>query len=323
MSLAAPLLVVVALTGGLPLVIEGVPQIKDQNAYFEADAIAGDVDGVVLCRVDVVGARAWDTFGAVDLAVTLTAGAQRLEMWGAEDRASTIVTAPAVRLRKGDPVVVVVEDRDLTGREVVARARGVYDGTKLAFDLDETQIACRSVPAARAAARAQPYLKSAEQRLSTLQKSAPDLRSISGGWNVLDELTLDAAVRDATSWTGETPATQALQAKKTAAQQAWAASLAQAARAATPASSGKDRRATFSLAGDQLTVTALVDHPGLLRVDVIDDHGAISNVDAGDAFVTERLLKGQSATVTLAPLGAGVVLLRAGVSAGELVPLRR
>ncbi len=318
-------LAALALASGLPLVVEGVPQIKDANAYFEADAIAGDVDGVVLCRVDVIGSRSWDTFGAVDLAVTLSAGDQRFEMWGDEDRANTFVSAPAVHLKKGTKLTVVVEDRDLTGREPVARGHAVFDGTSLAFDLDETQIACRTVPAKRAAARAQPHVKRAEQRVAQLARAKVDLRGISAGWNVLDEFAVAGAVRDATAWTGETDATRALLASAEKAQQAFASSLLAAARSLPATSSGQDARARFALSGTSLTVTALIDNPGLVRVDVVDDEGAIVAVSVADAFVTASLLKGQSTTIALPARVAAkdVVVVRAGVSAGDMVPLKR
>lgn len=307
-------------SSGIQLGNEGVPQIKDANAYFEADEVKGDVDGVVLCRVDVVGARSWDTFSGIDLVVTLTAGDQRFEMWGPEDRPNAVVSAPGVRLAKGARVTVSVEDRDVTEREPVAHGALVFDGSKLAFNLNETQVACRTVPAARAQKRAAPYLKTAEERLTQLTAARVKLHDGSAGWPVLDEFAVDASVHDAVSWTGETAGTRAVLAKKTAAKAAFAAAVLAQAKAQPTTTTATDGRARYTLAGDTLTVEALVDHPGVVRVDVVDGSGAVVSVSVADPFAVDRLLKTQKTTLTLPPKDA--VVVRAGVGA-DLVVLKR
>ena len=168
-----------SLSSGI-LAFGGVPQIKDAaSAFYEANDVEGDVDGALVCRVDVAGERGWDTFGAIDLAVTVSADVDRFEMWGPEDRANGYVSAGGVHIMKGTKVTVLVEDRDVTGRELVARGQLVYDGTLLSFDLNDTQVRCKVVPAKVAQARASSSLARASSSLG-LRRRGPRHRRLRG-----------------------------------------------------------------------------------------------------------------------------------------------
>jgi hypothetical protein len=174
------------LAAGLPpLLPQGPPQLADTaRAFFDAEPVEGDLEGgLLLCRIDVVGDRGWDTFGAIDIAVTVTPGGRApVEVWGPEDRSSAIVSVPAVTLRRGEKLKFLVEDRDLTEREFVARGAVGYAGLPLRLDLDHTQLECRGFSREGAEVRAR----------APLEKAALALAGVEGAEPVLTEASLGA-----------------------------------------------------------------------------------------------------------------------------------
>jgi hypothetical protein len=193
---------------GLPaLWREGPAQVPDAvNVFFDADDISGPIDkGVLLCRVDIVGNRGWDTFGAVDLAVTLTVGkGPPTAVRGPEDRSSAVVSLPAIDLAPGQKLKVLVEDRDVTENEFIARGAADYAGKlPLRINLDDVQVECRAVGRATAVARAKAPLAKAAHAMNAVERAVPDLSR--AGLGAPDSARWDVAARidDAAAWLGD------------------------------------------------------------------------------------------------------------------------
>lgn len=195
---------------GLPPFVDvGEPQVPDPVAVFFAAQstvpVGGVVDGgVLVCRVDIVGDHGWDTFGAVDLAITITLGQRApTEVWGPEDRSSAVVSVPGVDLKPGTRVVVDVDDRDVTGREAIARGAVVYAGQlPLRLDLNDAQVECRVVDRATAVARAAPALAQANKATAVVAAARVDL--VDDGLGLPRDAWFDAArhAGTAAAWLG-------------------------------------------------------------------------------------------------------------------------
>lgn len=191
-----------------PLFPEGPPQLEDAvKLFFDAEPVAGELrGGVLLCRVDVVGDRGWDTFGAIDLVATFTLGTRApVEVWGPEDRSNAVVSLPAVTLEPGENLKVALEDRDLTEREAIARGSVPYAGAlPLRISLDEAQVECRGYSRSSAELRARPWLERAAVAAAVVEVALPDVQAPGLGLPgaAIAEATVGAARAEA--WLGST-----------------------------------------------------------------------------------------------------------------------
>ncbi len=193
---------------GLPAIWrEGPAQVPDAvNVFFDADDVSGAVEkGVLLCRVDIVGNRGWDTFGAVDLAVTVTVGkGGPTYVRGPEDRSSAVISVPAIDLAPGQKLKVLIEDRDVTENEFIARGAVDYAGKlPVRINLEDVQIECRAVDRATAVARAKAPLAKAAHAMTSVERAVPDLTRDALG--APDSARWDVAARidDAAAWLGD------------------------------------------------------------------------------------------------------------------------
>jgi hypothetical protein len=204
------LAIAAALTAGIAIAPEGPPQLRDTlQPYLAAEPMAGDLKGaLLLCRVDVVGEKAWDTFSAIDMRITLTAGPRApVVVWGPEDRSSCVVGFPGVDAKIGEKWTFLVEDRDVTTNEFVARGSGKFSGTPFHLDLGDTQIDCRALPHEVAESRAADSIARASAALQSFDVVTPKLEEPGFG---LDRgqiaLDIDAPIAEATAWLGASDA---------------------------------------------------------------------------------------------------------------------
>lgn len=295
----------------------GVAQVREANkVYAEADPIAGAIDGLLACRVDVAGSRGWDTFSAIDLAVTLSAGDVRVEMWGEEDRSSTFVTAARVQIALGTRVVVVVEDRDVTEREPVGQGAQVFDGKSLAFDLGDTLVSCRVVPNARAERRAGHALAQARGVFTRLRAPAVNLQELDLGWDRGAEFEMDVALQQAVAWAGPSADQQALLDERLAAHQAFLGRVREAVKRQPSSTFRSDRHVEVALTEAGVELAPRVAGAGYVSINVIDESGVVRFVD------TRGLTLPPPGTTTVVPVArtpGAIVRVSVGIGAPLLL----
>lgn len=351
------MLLTIALLGsllahGLPAIWrEGPAQVPDAvNVFFDADddviGSDGAIDkGVLLCRVDIVGNRGWDTFGAVDLAVTVTVGKNApVFVRGPEDRSSAVISVPAIDLAPGQKLKVLVEDRDVTENEFIARGAVDYAGKlPLRINLDDVQVECRAVSRATAVVRAKAPLMKAAQAMTAVERAVPDLTREnlaapdSARWDVT------ARIDDAAAWLGDDDiAVRALVVQLDAALAAFherARADVRAAPARLPAPGGTIAMASLGvnarlLVGPSLVVEVSVPAnsvPVLVRDDEVAAHITLLDANAKEIERHISAVPGRASDaqgVTIAPGASRKIRMRAGALSevarvdGVLVRLR-
>lgn len=193
---------------GLPAIWrEGPAQVPDAvNAFFDADDLSGPIEkGVLLCRVDIVGNRGWDTFGAVDLAVTVTVGrGAPMVVRGPEDRSSAVVTVPAIDLAPGQKLKVLIEDRDVTENEFISRGAADYSGKwPVRMNLEDVQVECRAIGRATAVVRAKAPLAKAAYAMTSVERAVPDLTRAGLGAPDGPRWEVASRIDEAAAWLGD------------------------------------------------------------------------------------------------------------------------
>jgi hypothetical protein len=135
-------------------------------------------EGVILCRihVDEPNENRWDSFADPDLRLVMQAGRTRLTAWGPENSRGAYLSFAGLSLRSGTQVSFRVFDRDVTGDELIETLPLRFDGGwPWTMHGRHTQLECRPVDAALAAARATEGERAAEQALEALTQAAPNL----------------------------------------------------------------------------------------------------------------------------------------------------
>lgn len=314
-----------------PLWREGPAQVPDAvNAFFDAADAAGPLEkSVLLCRVDIVGNRGWDTFGAVDLAVTVTVGKDApIFVRGPEDRSSAVISVPAVDLAPGEKLKVVIEDRDVTENEFIARGSADYAGKlPLRINLDDVQVECRAIERATAVARAKAPLARAAHAMTSVERAVPDLRQ--PGLGAPDGARWDVAARidEAAAWLGDDdPSVRSAVAQLDAALAAFqdrARAEVRAAPARLPAPGGTVAMASLGvnarlLVGPSLVVEVSVpagSDPVLVRDDDVAAHITLLDASARQLERHVSAVPGRASDaqgVTLAPGTSRKIRMRTG-----------
>jgi hypothetical protein len=181
---------------GLPAIWrEGPAQVPNTvNVFFDADDVTGPLDrAVLLCRVDI------------DLAVTVSAGgAGPVYVRGPEDRSSAVISVPAVSLGVGQKLKVVIEDRDVTENEFIARGHVDYAGKlPVRINLEDVQVECRAVDRKTAEARAKPALAKAAHAMTAVERAVPDLAQSGLGAPDAQRWDVTARIDEAAAWVGD------------------------------------------------------------------------------------------------------------------------
>ena len=197
-----------------PFFPEGDAQLADPvRVFFDAgdgldastSAKQGDLAGaLVLCRVDVVGDKGWDTFGAVDIRVLVSAGNRPVhEAWGPEDRSSAVIGMPGFDIKSGDKLKVVVEDRDVTDNELIGTRTVPFVKMPLRIDMEDTQVECRALAHSVALSRAQPAIAKAATSLFAFESAEPKLEVRGLGFPMSDYAAAADGAREAEAWLGK------------------------------------------------------------------------------------------------------------------------
>ena len=149
----------------------GVPQVPDIAGLFtqlrEQAQPQGDLDGgLVVCRVVTRGN--YDAFKGPDLSAKVKIGSFGPKtIRGGEDKWTMYVSAPAVRLRKGQAVSFNVWDRDVFGSDSVGSARKKFAGLfPLYLDHANMDVECRAMGADEASREADDRLEKLERVLA-------------------------------------------------------------------------------------------------------------------------------------------------------------
>jgi hypothetical protein len=128
-----------------------IPQLSDRWDLF-AELKDGPVDpatgGVLVCDLRLPGTPWYQS--RPDMEAALTLGSQpAMYLVGEDNRDATVVTAPIVGLTTGDPIKLVVEDRDFIGRnDHLDSARGAYAGVfplLMVGDARDLHVTCRGM----------------------------------------------------------------------------------------------------------------------------------------------------------------------------------
>lgn len=221
-----PLVLSALLAIDVPLWRQGPAQVPDAvNTFLAADDVTGPIHkGVLLCRIDVVNNRGWDTFGAVDLGVTFTIG-KGTPSWvrGPDDQSSAVVSVPAVDLAPGEKLHLLIEDRDVTENELIARGHALYQGKMpLRINLQDVEVECRAIDRATAELRARPFFVKANAALPRIDRAVPDLTSSAVGKPHDAHRAVASEIDAAAAWLGDDdPAVRASYAALEAAMEAF------------------------------------------------------------------------------------------------------
>jgi len=204
-----------------------VPQIAAPYALFEtlqpsqAESVEG---GLLLCHVVVTG-TGWDTFAGPDLLTEVTIGRSgRLDAWGGEDTYSQTLSAPQVRIARGDLVKMAVWDRDVTTTERIGHAEALYEGN-LPFTLHEEDFdgTCFVVGSEVVEERLPARIQTAEEKLEAFGAALnPVPESPYWGYPLSEVSDAQAAVIDVAGHVGwADPRTRALMKRYDTAQKRW------------------------------------------------------------------------------------------------------
>ncbi len=163
-----------------------VPQIDDRWGLF-AELKDGPIDpatgGVLFCDLRLPGTPWYASRPDMEAALTL-GSTPTMFLVGEDNRDATVVTAPIPSLTTGDPIKLVLEDRDLFGRnDHLDSANGSYAGAfplLLVGNARELHATCRSM-----------RRDDVQRRLSTRQREADEALTAFDRARVLDEAAPD------------------------------------------------------------------------------------------------------------------------------------
>ena len=173
-----------------------VPQVRGRWDLF-AELKDGPVDpatgGLLVCDLRLPGTPWYASRPDMEAALTL-GGHPTMYLVGEDNRDATVVTAPIPALAAGDAVKLVVEDRDLIGRnDHLDQANSAYSGAfpmLLVGDARELHATCRGMRAPEVQRRLAPAKRDADATLQLLSDALkPDPAAPDWGypWQLQDD----------------------------------------------------------------------------------------------------------------------------------------
>jgi hypothetical protein len=171
------------------------------EVFLGAAPLSGDVHGLIICRVQSYGHA--DTFAGDDLQARATfGGTPQVAADGPEDANLAFVSAPLATLKKGDPVLFEVYDRDVFEVQLITRATVPYGGSGLSSSDPGAAIECRVLSGDALTRTLKKSTEPADGAIAKLGRAHLDPYSPTWGWPEIEIMQVRRDIGDVAAIVG-------------------------------------------------------------------------------------------------------------------------